>query len=220
MIRSGGDQVVRDAFTIVELLVVIGIIAILAALLMPALTQAKNKAKQIQCTANLRQLYLGFAVYANYNDGRAMPCGSFSAGEGPLWMETMMTKQLGIPWTTAGRWSSPSRIFRCPVLGETPGYTGLRTGHVSDYVDYGMSRNWGWSATPRKWFGENYPWLGQKPLLLIESGKNWMYTSDFGWVEVRHSGGFNVLWVDGSVTFENASDWNATKFANATYLGG
>src|SRR5436189_6272624 len=63
----------RSAFTLVELLVVIGIIALLIAMLFPALTRARQQAQWVQCQSNLRQIGIHLEMYANDWKGWIFP---------------------------------------------------------------------------------------------------------------------------------------------------
>jgi prepilin-type N-terminal cleavage/methylation domain-containing protein/prepilin-type processing-associated H-X9-DG protein len=71
-----------DAFTLIELLVVISIIAVLTSLLLPALAQAKGKARQITCLSNARQLSLGIMMYVDEHEDTFPPSADYGAPPG------------------------------------------------------------------------------------------------------------------------------------------
>ena len=81
----------RNGFTLIELLVVIAIIALLMAILMPALQRVKAQAKTLGCQSNLKQWALIFSMYANEHDNK-FPGWVDSAEPWPLQLKSLWPK--------------------------------------------------------------------------------------------------------------------------------
>ncbi len=122
-------------FTLIELLVVISIIALLIGILLPALSAARETARQIACASNFRQIAIGFVTYAQ--DYKFFPRGQLNPRPIPYSLPGDIVKDLeqrGIPADPESIWKCPS--YPLPIRGKLSGPATATNPAVYDRFDF------------------------------------------------------------------------------------
>jgi prepilin-type N-terminal cleavage/methylation domain-containing protein len=222
----------RRAFTLIELLVVIAIIAILAALLMPALSNAKNRAAEATDFNNFHQIVIALRVYAddngdsltrpNWDYGGAMPDGKAYAG----WLYTPDLSATGtnvFQSPTGLLWNAlhAPKVYLCPMdrpnaARYSAHYSAVvqRPQQLSSYVMNGAVegfQNGYKSVAPAVKLSQMRPddvvfWeADEREPFCFNDGSNWPFEG----ITTRHSNGAVLAALDGSASYIRLADWQS-----------
>jgi prepilin-type N-terminal cleavage/methylation domain-containing protein/prepilin-type processing-associated H-X9-DG protein len=150
------------AFTLIELLIVISIIALLMAILVPVLSKAREQARKVVCQNNLRTMALGDQMYADDCDDWHVPILNGSVPENWLWFENPLFIKI---IEMKGRYKKEGetsqtlpRDYKCPTDKRTLANGGLhKEGLITQGVSYGMNQQ-SIHGIGRNWY--KYPWKG------------------------------------------------------------
>jgi prepilin-type N-terminal cleavage/methylation domain-containing protein/prepilin-type processing-associated H-X9-DG protein len=205
----------KKAFTLIELLVVIAIIAILMAILMPALRAAKDQGKRIICSSHLKTLGLANVLYSDEEDGWYVPIMDRTLGDNRYWPSNLQFREL-IGYkpknaTANEGWDAP-REYLCPA--DRISIKQIEDRQYNNWISYGYNlTDWYFSD----WFGIGY--AGHKnttvpspanELIFTESNDWWLW-----WWGANYEDGWDVLGQDTIMPYKDVGTDGPTLYRHS-----
>ncbi|OGV52690.1 MAG: hypothetical protein A2X49_16600 [Lentisphaerae bacterium GWF2_52_8] len=207
----------KSSFTLIELLVVIAIIAILSAILLPALVAVRAKAYQISCVNNQKQIHYALSSYSSdFNDRmilRSIPLknssGTIISEAGGGWWDTILYNQKYFGNTTLSRNGKNNKILLCP---SPKSFDRFKT-TVGGSYRFTQTAGAYWLAST----GNEYPlltkfkptcaWMGENDEILGDGGvlepscSNPSASFNYASFARHHNGSGNYIFIGGNVGF-------------------
>ncbi len=183
-------------FTLIELLVVIAIIGILAGILLPVLSRARESARKTQCMSNVKQIGMGLIMYANENS-ESFPSDSAYSGSSPA------MRGLNLLYDT---YVSDSRVFNCTsdatvTTALNSGMSASTSGGTEAFTSTQCS--YGYDRAHTQVDDADVALVADRPPATLSSSAS----------TANHNGrGQNVVYIDGHVEFVNSplAGWYAS----------
>jgi len=215
----------RNAFTLIELLVVIAIIAILMAILMPTLGRAREQGKRIACLSNLKQLTMGWILYADANDDKVTYANTGLTGQTTVpWVRypgSGATKEASLEGIRTGglyRYCPDVKMYKCP--------TGVRTEFVTYAITDAMNGYNGIPGTEKLMvYRRAQVQRADQRIVFLDEGRlspnSWTlwYDQERWWDQItaRHGDGTNFGFADGHSEYWKWKDPRTLEVAKADY---
>ncbi len=159
----------RRAFTLMDLLVVLGVLAVLGLVLLPAMAGTAERSQRARCQDNLRRIALGAAIYAGNNNGKIFTSRNIAGSTPPIYVQLAIDPpnaaragSVGLSLETNGVWTCPSR----------PGLPALEIQYPQYSIGYQYFGGISW------WRNSAYDGVSRSPTNLNTAQPHWALAAD------------------------------------------